>query len=400
MQFLFFWVKNIKAQYGDAYHAPDNYAIQRAADKRASDNLNAQYKSVAPSTIKSSSNTVNIPSSSSSSWGDGGAYQRRMAEYDKRIQDRQDAYNRKENRFLELSANVPKNDDNYELLVKLAMDAGFDGYSAGRINGLYAPKNDPASVKKRELKKFAELVESAEIDLKINDTKNAIYKLVQALNYDEVPYVRKKCADVLFFEGEFVRAFEYYRIIETSGLTPRPTKDENDYNTGKAALMADDYINAFLYLEQSWAIDKNYLNGLDLSYAYFLGNKYESAAAIMKEETVVAESFLNASLIENFFLLKKGDETTVKKFIEIIIKDFNEIKSSGNLSKDFASILQAQAKKNVSKERVVGTVALYHMDLAILLDAENLDLRETRFAFNTARKRNKQAAIDEAILNK
>jgi len=400
ISFSLLFFNSLKAQYGDAYHAPDNYALQRAADKRASDQLDAHYKNIAPSSGKSTTNTKSITPASPSYWGDGGAYQRRQAAYEKKVQDREDAYKARMNRFLSLSASVIKNEDNYERLNQLAVDAGFDYYTATRINGLYAPKYDAASIQKRAVRDFNILVEAAEADLAKNYISLAIYKFGAALQYKEEPFVRKKYGDLLFFDADYTKAFEAYKSIEETAITPRPPKDENDYNTGKAALMAEDNKNAFLYLGQSWAANKNYLNGINLSYAYFLENKYDEADGIIKEETVAAQSFTDASLIEHFYLLKKGDGTTVNKFIETIYKDFSDVKISGNTSKDFALILHAQAKKNVTRDRFVNTISLYLVDLAVLLDAENLDFIETRFAFNTARKRKKQAAADEAILNK
>ncbi len=403
MKYMFFiatyllCTTSIKAQYGDAYHAPDNYALQRAADKRESDRINSMGS---PSSGGSSSSNISISPASPSYWGDGGAFLRRQAAYEKRAQDRLDAYNSKMSKFLSLSAAVAKNEDNYERLNQLAVDAGFDYYTATRINGLYAPKYDAASVQKRKINDFNLLVEAAEADLSKNFISHATYKFGKALEYNEEPFVRKKYADLLFFSADYVKAYEAYKKIEESGITPRPPKDENDYNTGKAALMAEDNKNAFFYLKQSWAANKNYLNGINLSYAYFLERNYDDAAVIMREETVAAQSFTDASLIEHFYLLKKGDEAIVKKFIETISKTFADVKISGNTNKDFALMLHAQAKKNVTRDRVVNTVSLYQMDLAVLLDSENLDFIETRFAFNTATKRKKQAAADEAILNK
>ncbi len=378
-----------------------SYAQLAVAWKRAEDFYDRQSKQKIEdyknSKGTSTQTSTGIMPASANYWGDGGAYQRRQNAYESRVQARADAYNAKKDRFLQLSANVPKNEANYKQLVRLAVQAGFDEYTAGRINGLYAPKFYDATPQKPKLSDFAILVKAGEEDLANNKAVLALYKFQAALNYNEDPFIRKKYADLLFINADYLKAYEAYKKIEESGIKPRPPKDENDFNTGKAALMADDHKNAFLYLKQSWAANKNYLNGINLSYAYFLDENYEEALAIMKEEIVMAESFTDAALIEHFYALKKGDEATVKKFIETVAPKF-EVKISGNTPKDLALLLQAQAKKNVTEDAFANTVSLYEMDLAVLLDTDNLDLRESRFAFNTARKRQKQAAIDEKIL--
>jgi tetratricopeptide (TPR) repeat protein len=396
-----FSIKGVKAQYGDAYHAPDNYALQRAADKRASDQLNTHYNNIAPNNSNSSGSRVTgVSTTSQNSWGDGGAFQRRQAAYEEKVKNREDAFNAKMNKFLSLSANIAKNEDNYDKLNQMAVDAGFDYYSATRINGLYAPKNDAASIEKRNVKEFDRLVSVADEKLARNWIPEAIYSYRLAVMSKNNPFIRKKIGDLLCFIGEYHEAYNAYKEIEESGITPRPSKDENDYNVGKAVLMNCDYKEAIVYLEKSWAGNKNYLNGIALSYTYFLENNYAAAALIIKEPIIEEESFMDANLIEQFFVLQKGDDTKVKKIIETIKKDLTEIKISGDTKKDFASILHYQAKKNVSKDREVKTVSFYLLDMAIKLDNDNLDFIETRFAFNTERKRFKLASADEAILNK
>jgi len=380
---------------------PSNAQLS-VAWKRAEDFYERQRKDKIDDYNKSNNSSTNsstgIIPSSPSYWGDGGAYQRRQAAYEAKVQAREDAYNAKREKFALLSSNVIKCEANYEILVKLAMEAGFDEYTAGRINGLYAPKFTAMTAQQAKVSDFNLLVNAAEADLAKNYVGLAIYKFGAALNYNEDPFIRKKYADLLFIAAEYLQAFEAYKRIELSQITPRPPKDENDFNTGKAALMAGDIKNAFLYLKQSWTASENYLNGMNLSYAYFLDGNYESAASIMKNELVMAQSFTDAALIEHFYLVKKGDEPTVKKFLETLAPSFKGLKISGNTSHDLALLLQAQAVKNVAADAFANTISLYQMDLAVMLDGENLDLRESRFAFNQARKRLKEAAIDEKVL--
>ena len=141
---LLFGLSNIKAQYGDAYHKANQEEIRKATQQRQQAQSEQQFKNIAPSTTKSSNTTV-LPTSSSSYSAYADEHQAKMEAYDRKEKARSDAWEEKERKFAALSANVPKNEENYRKLVALAEEAGFDYSYALRMNSAYKPKEDSKS---------------------------------------------------------------------------------------------------------------------------------------------------------------------------------------------------------------------------------------------------------------
>ena len=87
-----------------------------------------------------------------------------MDAYDRKVQEKADAWEAKERKFAALSANVPKNEENYRKLVALAEEAGFEYYDALRLNSAYKPKVQSNSAESKQ------------------EQTNELYKLLQGLN--------------------------------------------------------------------------------------------------------------------------------------------------------------------------------------------------------------------------
>ncbi len=160
---LFFGVIAIKAQYGDAYHKPNQEEIRKNTQQRQQAESDQHFKNIAPSKTNSTVGSV-LPTSSSNYSPYAAEHQAKMDAYDRKVQEKADAWEAKERKFAALSANVPKNEENYRKLVALAEEAGFEYYDALRLNSAYKPK-----------------VESNSAESKQEQT-NELYKLLQGLN--------------------------------------------------------------------------------------------------------------------------------------------------------------------------------------------------------------------------
>lgn len=136
---LLFGVTAVKAQYGDAYHKPNQEEIRKASEQRVQAQSDQHFKNIAPSGTKSSVGSV-LPTSSSNYSPYAAEHQAKMDAYDSKVQAKADAWEAKEQRFAALSANVPKNEENYRKLIALAEEAGFEYYDALRLNSAYKPK--------------------------------------------------------------------------------------------------------------------------------------------------------------------------------------------------------------------------------------------------------------------
>ena len=138
---LLFGVNTIKAQYGDAYHKPNQEEIGKATQQRQQAQSDQHFKNISPSNTKSSTNSV-LPTSTSTYSAYADEHQAKMEAYDRKEKARSYAWEEKERKFATLSANVPKNEENYRKLVALAEEAGFDYSYALRMNSAYKPNED------------------------------------------------------------------------------------------------------------------------------------------------------------------------------------------------------------------------------------------------------------------
>ena len=160
---LLFGVIAIKAQYGDAYHKANQEEIRKATQQRQQAQSDQHFKNIAPSNTKSSAASV-LPTSTSTYSPYAAEHQAKMDAYNRKVQEKADAWEAKERKFAALSANVPKNEENYRKLVALAEEAGFEYYDALRLNSSYKPKIESNTAENKQ------------------EQSNQLYKLLQGLN--------------------------------------------------------------------------------------------------------------------------------------------------------------------------------------------------------------------------
>lgn len=160
---LLFGVIAIKAQYGDAYHKPNQEEIRKATQQRQQAQSDQHFKNIAPSNTNSSVSSV-LPTSSSNYSPYAAEHQAKMDAYNRKVQAKADDWEAKERKFAALSANVPKNEENYRKLIALAEEAGFEYYDALRLNSSYKPKVEANTPESKQ------------------EQTNELYKLLQGLN--------------------------------------------------------------------------------------------------------------------------------------------------------------------------------------------------------------------------
>ena len=130
-------------------HAQDGYNSTNATLKRQDDRLESEryYRNKAPNS--SSKPAQKILPASSNDWSDG-RYEREEANRIYRENEKQKMYDMNLKSYKRLSADVPKNSQNYDRLYNLAIEAGFKHYEATELLEPYksAPVYQPAEVYK------------------------------------------------------------------------------------------------------------------------------------------------------------------------------------------------------------------------------------------------------------
>lgn len=121
--------------------AQDSYNSTNATLKRQDDRLESEryYRNKAPNSSSKSSPSI-LPASSND-WTDG-RYAREKANREYRENEKQNIYDMKLKSYNQLSANVPKNYENYDKLYNLATQAGFNYYEATALTAKYKPTEE------------------------------------------------------------------------------------------------------------------------------------------------------------------------------------------------------------------------------------------------------------------
>lgn len=394
-----FMCSQAKAQYGDAYHAPNQEAIRQATVKRQQAQSDQHFENIKPG-AKPSTTTAPAATTTSSYNPYAAEHQAKMAAYDAKQKAITDAWEAKESRFRELSADVPKNEANYNRLVELAEQAGFDYYDATRLNGRYKPKIiELPQLMPFWKQKYDAFISKAD-DCKINKWPEVEVNYLQhALTLLDDPAIRFRAAGIYFNDlKNYDSAAAQYDYIQRNPVTNKPSISTVYYNWGKAALMANDFATAIHVLGVYREFHKDEDASFYLSYAYFSDKNYDAAFGQLLDGSTYTSMTNQNNLLQNFYLIQNGSAAEAAELFEKNKLANADVTLSGNMTKDLSMMLYKFAKE-IGKENISITT-LYMLDVAVALDPNNMDFIETRYGYNTKMKRTKQTLADEALLSK
>jgi len=369
-------------------NAQTDYEKRQQANKVNNEQLNNVYQNNLPNKPATSSMGTVTPAPSSPA---NNVYvtdhQRKMDYYNNKENERLAAWEAKESKFRVLSADVPKNEENYYRLIELAEQAGFDYYDAMRMNGRYAPKVVELPVlmsdQQEKFDKFKEMLHSAQ---EKRDFNGQIIALEQAINISPDLILRSSLASLYSaVRQDYEAAAIQYELIHKSPVTRRPGMDMVYEQWGIASLMTGKYERAIWCLSDLPRVyADNGGTSIFQSYAYYLdGNLSKAHTTLLNSYTNDTHS-AETNLIKTYYLIKKGDNEAASVLLAKAKEKAASIQFTGDMQKDLSLLLLQYAK---SKFRQSDLNMCYLLDLAADLDPNNSEIIEVRYDFNVKVKR-------------
>ena len=369
-------------------NAQTDYEKRQQANKVNNEQLNNVYQNNLPNKPATSSMGTGTPAPSSSV---NSIYvtdhQKKMEYYTNKENQRLAAWEEKERKFELLSADVPKTEENYQKLIALAEQAGFEPYDAMRMNGRYAPKVVRLPVLTPYQQQLFDNYKELSYDYRKAKSYNLYVNVVQqALNISDDLHLRSQLASVYRYDLlDYNAAANEYHLIHQSPQTEKTGMDGMYMDWGIVSIMGGNYEKAL------WCFNDLPSRYYDIwggsiyqSYAfYLLGNS-------AKAQTMLLERYTNeihtdySNLIKSFYLLQQGSNDAAAALLQKVKEKNTTLNYSGDTRKDLALVLLNCVKNDFNSRNLE---YCYFLDLAADLVPTNNDIIETRYDFNSNLKR-------------
>ena len=279
-------------------------ATQRAYSVPSSTPTTSTYRPPTSTTSNSSSSSsnsssgntssgVSITPATSSSWGDGGKFQRQQNAIYAKDQADLIVYQKRVKEFERLTVNIPKNEENYQKLVNIALSVGLSGGLAYSLNAAYEPRKNSAyyvdplkyyvppptvielpRLAKNDQTLYDKYTIKAEELRKKKDYKNLIemYKNAYAISPD--PSLMYKIGMAYFYNfGNFNQALTAFLTAEKSPILKNESSNSlaNDIQRriGSCNLFLNNLSESRNVLLKEYNKEKYKWSAIELSYAYY-----------------------------------------------------------------------------------------------------------------------------------